>query len=71
MVINLQARREHGLPESSWQALEQLEQDLITNCAWRLKLRATSNGANRFREKEGKAMVGATGIEPMTSTVSR
>jgi len=26
-VINLQARREHGLPESSWQALEQLEQD--------------------------------------------
>ena len=33
MTINLQAKREHGLPESSWQAVEQLERHSLPICS--------------------------------------
>ena len=74
MTINLQAKREQGLPESSRQAVEHLERHSLPICS-QIAIEASSRGKPQTgltdSEERRKGMVGATGIEPMTSTVSR
>jgi integrase len=64
----------HVIPGAQRQAVEQLERHLFPNCSqvsmgasiWELTQTGLTDSEGR-----GKGMVGATGIEPMTSTVSR
>ena len=64
----------HVIPGAQRQAVEQLERHLFPNCS-QVAIGAStweqSKSGLTDSEEDRKGMVGATGIEPMTSTVSR
>ena len=64
----------HVIPGAQRQAVEQLERHLFPNCS-QVVSRASNCEHDQMgltdSEESRKGMVGATGIEPMTSTVSR
>ena len=64
----------HVIPGAQRQAVEQLERHLFPNCS-QVAIGASTSEQSKSgltdSEENRKDMVGATGIEPMTSTVSR